>query len=181
MPESQQVMILATNQAFNSLRSAWGLAFAGYPAQALALVRLAHEWNVVLRFARAYPNDMPGKLMSRRTQTGELAKQLFAEEPELADKFQRMRSSLNPFAHQSDLALNLAIRPDASGVNALNLGPFVDLELLRETGYEVLNCSVLVLAELIRWLGGQNVEWGAKALALYADAAAWMSQARQPR
>jgi hypothetical protein len=175
----QVAMILATNQAFNSIRSAWGLAFAGYPVQALALVRLAHEYDVLMRFVRENPHEAE-EVVAARAQTGELAKALFGNEPQLAAKFQLMRGSLNRFAHQSGLSLNISIRPDDGGETALNLGPFVDRALLRETSYEILVCSTLVIAELMRWLGGQNHRWAIQAMQFSAEATAWLATVRQP-
>ena len=173
-----RAVVLATNQAFNSLRSAWALAFAGYPAQALALTRLAHEYHVVLRHSRDHPAAV-NDLFEANTKTGVLARELLESEA-LRGVFQQMRTDLNKFAHQSPWSLTLSVRPDSAGENALHLGPFVDAIVLREVGYEVLVCTTLVVGELIKWLDAADPRWTEHAVQFCVDVRGWLVTVREP-
>lgn len=171
--------LLANNQSFNTLRGAWALVFSGFPAQALALVRLAHEFLILGRFCRENP-DQAADVFVRPVKTGSLSREIFADDEVLGEKFRAMRSSLNQFAHQSPAVFGMSMAPDEQGRSALHLGPFIHRSVLREVGYELVACSVLVVGELLRWLGITDPQWSLTAVTFASDAQAWLHTVREP-
>ena len=170
--EWERQMILATNLAFNSIRPAWELAFAGYYVQALALGRLGLDAVLLLNYTLKHKDDPDlAKAMDRTG--GELAQDLFVGEPAFDAKLRAMRSDFQQFAHQTAISVHLPIRADGAGQTALHAGPMEDAILFRDVGYRLLNVSTMAVAALIKWRGGRDSRWLAVAVRVSMQAVEW--------